>query len=499
MLSCSCTSQPREFNPLNNSFLEIETKAVKLKKQSSLYVAAYTISSIALSIIAISIVFYVGATCPIWTIVLAGTLEIIAIKLIFEYFLNNLNKKATEKTEAYLYEKSIIDLTKEIQTKAKESSNENFFYEEAAKKIGCQPKDPTLASFIALSYKESAPDKSAHHLAPILARAEKCHEVALARLKEIDLTLFSVPEGSTQNPYQEELQKLNEQSNYPEQTIKNVRKRVRSFDAIVAIKWKEFLEIRMSEIFTAYVYQHPVHSGKIDQVGHFSEGVTLIDYLLENSADTRNTLFAFKPHFKEFTRTNFEAKQKEAFKAALYAGTLAARNLPSPLKLSIDEDASAKMVEASTAITERNDLANLINEFAQEHSIQETTTLDEFEEAINRHYLKLFCDPRIQKAIRPIVNAHYIQLFKACDLSSIRGRLAKGILSESKLDLTGDLSPLKGNLETLKLKKTTFSTDQKETCTRIFRGIEHPTIWRLLSNREFQALIDELEVDYYKP
>lgn len=496
MLPAVCQSEPQVFNPLDNTLLEPEVNAHKLAKSATWYNIAYITACVALLAIALGGAFYVALTYPIWAVILTGVGELLAIKLIFQYCLSDLSKKVDQYTEATLYEKSIIDLTKEIIEEAEKSDSEEQYLKDRAESIGIVPRSEEMQAYLEKAY-EKKPKKSVEHaLAPILARAEKCHRAAQAKLDEIRMTFYTVPDGAMKNPYQAEIERLNADTFQPAHVLRNVRNKVRAFEAIGATKSKEFLELRMEEIFAAYVYQNPVHSGKMEDVGHLTKETELIDYLLETCGNERNTLFAFKPHIKEFTRDLLEESLQLAFKEFIAISLLRLKDTDGCDAIQIEAEDDEYYRSISNIKPNVQFASDLIASL--ELGDAKTLSLEELYEHLDdedmAHHL---LQAEVQDAIRARVNRRYIDLFETYDFTSIRGRIARVLLTKSKFKLQKPLRRLKAGPGDVKLPEALFDESVIKQCNKIVDGCERLSVTRLLEDSEFKALLRELEKAYY--
>lgn len=425
MLSAICQSAPKVYNPTNNSLLEPEVRAHNFAKSAAWHNIAYTVSCVAILAISLGVAFYVAINFPVWAVLATGAAEMVAIKFIFQYFLSNLSNATERKTEAYLFEKEICELSDKIKRDAKESGRPIVEIRNRAKAMGAFTDfidHPTLN--IERYYKDNKPEAELS-LTPLIARAERCHQEAVKKLKEIDQTFNSIPEGRNTNPYRAEIARLDDVDYNVGQEIKSVRQNVRKFEAIKATKRKEYLEWRMKEIFAAYVYRNPIHSGLMEDAGHLTEETDLFDYLLESREDVRDTLFAFSPYTKEITRNRFEKMEREL---------LLNHMKYSLFKLKSRDGACIEitMADIDTSKTSGSSI-QVVRDLLQENAGR-IRTLEEFEKVVMENFYSLMAQDEIIAAIRPIVNMHYIKLFETYDISSGKNKHARILLHYSNID-----------------------------------------------------------------
>ncbi len=493
MLSCCSTSSSP--NPFHNVLLDNETQLQALKRESTFYEIAYGVSCVALWILAIGAVFYVASMgAPLEGIILTGTLALLLIKTVFENFLYYLDEKATSATHKYLFEMQICDLSNETIQNGKDEVNEEDFYKDKFLSWGLTDLSSDLKDYIQRQYEdEDSPPY--RHLAPLMARAETYHKAAQERLKEIALTFHSIPDDSHVNPHREELDRLREITTQPAYVIQNVREKVRSFEAIHVIKWKEYYDFRFREIFALHVLQNPVHSGEMTDVGFLTDDNTLFDYLLETRNAKINILFAFKPHFLNINRDSFERVHKDTFNSLIAAGLLSLIDEGNEIFITTDDDAATIAEQRAKANgMDSSLLGPFLKQFASEYEWSDDVSLNTFLRFLERHSEELFCSEGVQAAIRPIVNDHFIKLLKKFDLSSLRGRLARALLNKSEIHLEG----LPASSSGLRLKSDFFTQDQVDRCQTFHEQLDNPSIYKLFDNLEFQTLLDEIESHFYR-
>ncbi len=491
MFNCCFTSSP-EINPFQNVLLDIDHEMKNLRRESAFYEIAYVVSCIAVWALAIGAIFYLAAVgSPVWGIILAGGIALVSINFIFEYLLYSLGDMATNTTNQYLFEKDISELSKTLIREGRKSDREEFYYQEKIKKMGLTDPSTDLKRHIQTCYKEPK-SSPLRYLAPLIARAEAYHRIAQERLDEIALTFYSVPKDSKSNPYQAEIERLNSIKDQPAHVIPAVRQKVRTFEAIHTIKWKEYFENRFKEIFVAHILENPVHSGKMTDVGYLAEDVSLIDYLLEHRRKERGTLFAFNPHFLEITRESFEEKHKEAYRRAIAAGLLhLIENNTGPF-LAPDEATISRLKEEASSIPGAS-IGAVIDAFASNYAWSPSVSFQTFQLFLDRHFEELFCKKEIQEAIRPLVNAHYVGILNKYDLSSLRSKLGIELLKKCDISVNG----LPSFPTRLDLKADFFSTEIVMECKRLFGEMENHTICNFFERTEFHGLLDTLEVNYY--